>query len=394
MRRIIPLVVTALVALAVTATAPAVAGASDSLTPLGSFDTYNDPGLGFSPDDVTYSPVDGHLFISAAGAEPAVFETTLAGELVAKYAGLPGGFGSLGYSLTQATTGPAEEHFFMASYTDKAEVSVLEFDAGWSLVGHFLFMGACDPGPGDGIAYNPVSETLLISDMRYGDCAPGSQIFEVTMQGEPVGSFSAWPCEDVAGIAFNPPTQTYLAVCFGQNTLQEFSMDGEPLRSWDLGAYGVSQPVGIAAGEGKVFIADEIGWPISGGLIYTFESPPPVGFTFEGFYPPIDMDQPNSAKAGQTIPVKWRLTDYGGTPISDPNSFVSITSALSPGACSYAMPDAIETYASGAGVVPQYLGDGNWLFNWKTVKGLVGCYTMTLTLNDGSTHTAEFQFTK
>jgi hypothetical protein len=33
----------------------------------------------------------------------------------------------------------------------------------------------------------------------------------------------------------------------------------------------------------------------------------------------------------------------------------------------------------------------NWLFNWKTPKGK-GCYTMTLTLGDGSTHIAEFIF--
>ena len=115
-------------------------------------------------------------------------------------------------------------------------------------------------------------------------------------------------------------------------------------------------------------------------------------YGFEGFFQPIDNTQPNSAKAGQTIPVKWRLTDYLGTPISDPASFVSITTTPSPGACNYAMADAIETFASEPGVAPQYLGDGNWLFNWKTPKGLSGCQTMTLALNDGSTYTAEFLF--
>ncbi len=159
----------------------------------------------------------------------------------------------------------------MASYTGGPEVSVLEFDADWNLVGQFPFTGVCSPG--DGIAYNPVSGTLLISDICGNDNDPsGSRIFEVTMQGVPVRSFSALPCGDVAGIVFNLPTQTYLAVCWGQSTLQEFSMNGEPLRSWDLGAYGVRLPVGIAAGEGKVFIAAAVDYPCPcGGLIYTFE---------------------------------------------------------------------------------------------------------------------------
>ena len=51
-------------------------------------------------------------------------------------------------------------------------------------------------------------------------------------------------------------------------------------------------------------------------------------YVFTGFFEPINNgDIVNVAKAGQAIPVKWRLTDYGnGTPISDPASFVGLYS--------------------------------------------------------------------
>ena len=90
--------------------------------------------------------------------------------------------------------------------------------------------------------------------------------------------------------------------------------------------------------------------------------------------PPFNTGQtkrtpPNAAKAGQTIPIKWRLTNAIGTPISNPSSFVSITSSPTSGSCS-GTPDAIETYTGSSGL--QYLGDGNWQFNWKIPKSYAG----------------------
>jgi hypothetical protein len=112
-------------------------------------------------------------------------------------------------------------------------------------------------------------------------------------------------------------------------------------------------------------------------------------YTFSGFAAPIDnQPQVNVAKAGQTIPVKWRLTDANGVGISDPTSFVGLTSALGAG-CSGAA-DGVETYSGASGL--QYLGDGNWQFNWKTPKSYAGsCRQLTLTLVDGA-HVADFQF--
>jgi hypothetical protein len=122
---------------------------------------------------------------------------------------------------------------------------------------------------------------------------------------------------------------------------------------------------------------------------------PPSGYTFTGFYAPVDnAPTVNSAKAGQGVPVKWRITDSSGNPISDPTSFVSLTSSdANCTSWSTASTDAIETYVGTSGL--QYLGNGSWQFNWSTQKGYSNsCRVMKLTLKDGSVHTAEFKFTK
>jgi hypothetical protein len=115
-----------------------------------------------------------------------------------------------------------------------------------------------------------------------------------------------------------------------------------------------------------------------------------VTYAFSGMLHPIDTKVPNTAKAGQIIPVKWRLIDANGQPISDPASFVSVTSSATSSACS-GTPDAVEEYAGSSGL--QYLGDGYWQYNWKTPRSYAGqCRTMSLTLQDGSAYTAAFIF--
>jgi hypothetical protein len=114
-------------------------------------------------------------------------------------------------------------------------------------------------------------------------------------------------------------------------------------------------------------------------------------YTFTGFFQPIDMNAINIAKAGQSIPVKWRLTDFNGVPISDPASFVELHTQV--GSCGGGLPtDAVETYSGSSGL--QYLGDGYWQFNWKTPKTYANsCRAMYVQFQGGLTSpTVTFKF--
>lgn len=115
-----------------------------------------------------------------------------------------------------------------------------------------------------------------------------------------------------------------------------------------------------------------------------------VGYQKTGFFSPVDMDAVNNVKAGSTVPVKWRLTDANGNPISNPGSFLAVTS----GSTSCNLGDEatdLEEYAGNSGL--QYLGDGNWQFNWKTPKTYAGqCRVMYVVFADGTSLSASFQF--
>ena len=119
-----------------------------------------------------------------------------------------------------------------------------------------------------------------------------------------------------------------------------------------------------------------------------------VNFQFFGFFAPVD-NQPivNNAKAGQAIPTKWRLLDSAGNAISSPSSFVSLDSYVVPCGAWDTLPADIvpEVAAGGSGL--QYLGDGNWQFNWKTPKQYANqCRLARVTLSDGSVHDFNVKF--
>ena len=119
-----------------------------------------------------------------------------------------------------------------------------------------------------------------------------------------------------------------------------------------------------------------------------------ITYVFAGFFTPVDnLPSVNAANSGQTIPIKWRITDTNGVPVSDIASFKSLTSyTVSCATYSGNPTDAIEEYTAGSSGL-QYKSDGNWQFNWKTSKTYANqCRTMVLTLGDGSTHTANFKF--
>lgn len=233
----------------------------NTLILLGGFETCE--SLGFSPDGVTYSPKKSRLFISASGedvctGQRGVFEVTLDGE-VKKMIYIPWNFG---FSITRVTSGPKVGHFFLVDYNSTPTVRVLEYDKDWEKVNEFIFTGASNPG--DGIAFNHITQNLAICDGCRG-------VFEITTSGDLVNFFPISFC--LAGMTFNIETGTYFGLGHSPPTLYEFTTSGEIKRIFDLSEYGVMQAVGIGSGQGKLFIADEIDSPNVGGYIWIFKSP-------------------------------------------------------------------------------------------------------------------------
>jgi hypothetical protein len=118
-----------------------------------------------------------------------------------------------------------------------------------------------------------------------------------------------------------------------------------------------------------------------------------VEYAFDGFSQPVDNHIRNGAKAGQTIPLKFQVTDADGlgiTGLTAPPVGVMIQNVNCDSSASL---DPVEQYAAGASGL-QYLGSGYYQFNWKTPKTFAGkCKTMYVDLGDGNdTHGAEFTF--
>ena len=116
-----------------------------------------------------------------------------------------------------------------------------------------------------------------------------------------------------------------------------------------------------------------------------------VRYAFEGFLQPVNLPPlVNVVAAGRSVVLKWTLKDATGTIISDPASFVSLTSTpiacdASPGSV---LPD--EPQVEDAAVLK--FTDGQWHYHWKTAKEWTGCRLVQLTLKDGTEHVARFQF--
>ena len=120
-----------------------------------------------------------------------------------------------------------------------------------------------------------------------------------------------------------------------------------------------------------------------------------ANYNFTGFASPVDNNNVlNTAKAGQAIPLKWRLTDASGNPVTNLSS-VKVT-ATSLNCALGTTTDLLEEYAAGSSGL-QNLGDGYYQFNWKSPTTYANsCKTLNVDVGEGAavTHTALFKFTK
>jgi uncharacterized delta-60 repeat protein len=114
---------------------------------------------------------------------------------------------------------------------------------------------------------------------------------------------------------------------------------------------------------------------------------------FIGFSQPVDNPPVwNVLNAGQAVPLKWRMLDAAGTPLTTLTSATVTVSAVN---CQTGgTQDQVEEFTTGASGL-QNLGNGYYQFNWKTPKTYSkSCKAMHLDLGEGITHDALFNFVK
>ena len=116
-------------------------------------------------------------------------------------------------------------------------------------------------------------------------------------------------------------------------------------------------------------------------------------YDFAGFLPPVDEEPAiNQANAGQAIPMQFSLNGNQGTDI-----FTAGYPEVQQVSCSTGVPVNNSTLSdadtSGNSGLQYDASTDTYTYVWKTDKAWAGtCQQFTLGLNDGSTHTATFQF--
>jgi CSLREA domain-containing protein len=113
------------------------------------------------------------------------------------------------------------------------------------------------------------------------------------------------------------------------------------------------------------------------------------GYTFTGFFAPVDMAALNGVKAGQAIPVKFSLGGDFGLDIMAAGYPASTTIA-----CDNSAPTGTieETVSAGSSSLSYDADSDQYIYVWKTNKGWANsCRVLTIMLDDGSVHQASFK---
>jgi len=114
-------------------------------------------------------------------------------------------------------------------------------------------------------------------------------------------------------------------------------------------------------------------------------------YTFSGFFQPVDNPPVvNLVSAGAGIPVRFSLGGDQG-----PDIFAAGYPASQEVACASGTPtDPLEqTVTAGASSLTYHAGADQYTYLWKTKRAWAGtCRQLNVTLNDGTTHVANFQF--
>ncbi len=291
--------------------------------------------------------------------------------------------------------------------TIKLDPASADGGGGWYVSSPRATVGAADEAGGSGVSetrcvLDPASVPASFDDLKAG-CAHTGAGAEVTSDGEHVLYAAS---KDEAGNAATPVSRAFkldtkapTVTCATAPSLRLNQADATVTASVSDATSGAAQgqvsaaadTTSVGAKTATVTGKDTAGNQATTACAYT------VGYGFGGFSQPVDnLDADgnpvlNVAKAGRAIPLKWRLTDATGAPVTTLTGAQITVAGIS---CSQDTTlDQIEETAAGASGL-QNLGDGNYQLNWKSPTSYAGsCKRLRLDLGEGSYHTADFKFT-
>lgn len=131
-------------------------------------------------------------------------------------------------------------------------------------------------------------------------------------------------------------------------------------------------------------VTDQAGNSASAGTGYR------VVYGFNGFTAPV-QNAPvlNVLKAGRSVPLRWRVLDANGAPVSNLSS--ASVAAVSIG-CPAASENRITVYG-GSNASLQNLGNGYYQMDWQSTSALRNlCRRLELDLGDGQPRSVQFKF--
>jgi hypothetical protein len=195
-----------------------------------------------------------------------------------------------------------------------------------------------------------------------------------------------------------------IAECFGPPSISmpssgslvglQYQMTAAPaaprglvFKKWIMTFDGFTGPQApCAEGNGSLTCTVTVPSNVTRGMLYpTLVYGPP--YVFGGFLSPVDSNAVNGVNAGSSVPLTFSLGGNFGISILASNS-----PAFQPTNCSFTQTTAQATVTAGNSL--SYDSTTNqYTYVWKTDKSWAGtCGEFVLALNDGSTHTANFQF--
>jgi hypothetical protein len=117
-----------------------------------------------------------------------------------------------------------------------------------------------------------------------------------------------------------------------------------------------------------------------------------VQYAFTGFLAPLGSQAyAGLFKLGRTIPVKWTLASAGGAPVSDLGAVRSLQIAANSVCAGDADGTPVDPGSSSAAGLRYDTASSQFIFNWNTSGLTAGCYTIVLTLDDGTSHATKLR---